>query len=640
MALKKKKVAKAAPATASKKAAAKSKTTPKKSKAPAGATPTPLEITVNEELLHYLKLEGSDHIFQIPGAAYMSMLAELAVRQDDFKSIVCKHETGAAFMADGFYRTTGRMGTVMVTSGPGATNALTGLMNANNDGSGLFLLTGEVPQAAFGLGWLQEGCDTSLDVDAVYTAGTSYSVIVQEPVEAGTLIKTAIRTAMSLPRRAVHISLPANVGSMPIPSTAALAKETSQYRVSRNRVSDYEVLPILIELSRAKRPLIFLGNGCRTFSARALKSLEEIVDYYGVPVMTTPDAKGIFPEDHPMSLRVFGCASCVWPYYWLNAPKGEPVFDYILVLGSSLGGLATMLYSPMLLPSNGEFYQVDVQQSKLGRCYPLRMGVVGEAASFVHGMRSMMGSKEHRTLHNASQAKRNKTAVAVIKKTYSPYTDPKQYASNTDPIAPAALMRCIQETLDKERETHIFVDAGNCVGWTNHYLVVKKPWNIYSALSMGPMGFAVGAVIGGKMGRPKSTCVAVTGDGAFLMHGNEISTARHYGTGAIYIVLNDNNLRMVSQGMTHFYPNIKAPVFDKLYQLGAPDLVKYSEGLGAKAYRVKTTAEAKKAIADAVKDADKNKIPQVIVVDIDFTPEPPYYNPLYAPPAAKPVRIG
>ena len=193
-------------------------------------------------------------------------------------------------------------------------------------------------------------------------------------------------------------------------------------------------------------------------------------------------------------------------------------------------------------------------------------------------------------------------------------------------------MRVIQETLPKERETHIFVDAGNCVGWSNHYLAVQRPWNIYSSLSMGPMGFGVAAVVGGKLGKPKSTCICITGDGAFMMHGAEVSTAHQYKAGAIWIVLNDNNLRMVSQGMDHYFPGTPK-VYEKLYELGNPDLVKYAEGLGAKAYQVKTTKEMKAALEKAINDADTTNRPQVIVVDIDTTLVPPYYNPLYVPPA-------
>ncbi len=599
----------------------------KKTKGATTPPPTPQPLTVGNELLHYLKLEKVTHVFQVPGAGCMHILAYLASQQDKFASVICRHESGAAYMADGYYRATGNLGVVLVTSGPGATNALTGVMNANNDGSAVLLISGEISQQFFGLGSLQEGEDTDLDVNALFAASTAYSAIIEEPMEAGTLLKAALRTALSLPRKAAHLSIPDNVTAETIPNIV-FSHSPSQYRASHNSVTDWEILPVLGALAKAKRPAIFIGNGCRGLTSEGVQALINVAEYYGVPIISTPDGKGIFPESHDLSMRVFGCASSIWPYYWLNANPGEDPFDFMLVIGSSLGGLATMNFSQMLMPGNGAFYQVDVNPAIIGRCYPLKLGIVGEAGSFILGMNRMKGKEK--TTPKKADVKLRTEQLKKIKKTYSPFQDPAQYKSNASPIEPAALMRVIQDTLPKDKETHIFIDAGNCVGWSNHYLEVQRPWSIYSSLSMGPMGFAVGAVVGGKFGRPDATCICITGDGAFMMHGAEVSTARQYNVGAIWIVLNDNNLGMVSQGMNHFFPGTPK-VYTEIYELGNPDLVKFAEGLGAKAYRVNNPAQAKTALQKAIKDAKANKCPQVIIADIDALPVPPYYNPLYAP---------
>ncbi|MEO8795776.1 MAG: thiamine pyrophosphate-dependent enzyme, partial [Daejeonella sp.] len=144
--------------------------------------------------------------------------------------------------------------------------------------------------------------------------------------------------------------------------------------------------------------------------------------------------------------------------------------------------------------------------------------------------------------------------------------------------------------------------------------------------------FAVGAVVGAKFGCPDATCIAIVGDGAFMMHGAEVSTASQYNTGAIWIVLNDNNLAMVSQGMEQFFPDKNNPQdWDKLYELGNPNLVKYSEGLGADAYEINDPEEFKTKFPEILKKANEDHRPQVIIANINRKSVPPYYNALYAP---------
>jgi acetolactate synthase-1/2/3 large subunit len=169
---------------------------------------------------------------------------------------------------------------------------------------------------------------------------------------------------------------------------------------------------------------------------------------------------------------------------------------------------------------------------------------------------------------------------------------------------------------------HVFVDAGNCVGWCNAYLQIDPPSQVHSALSMGPMGFAVAGVVGGKLAAPDAACVAVVGDGAFLMHGSEISTAAHQSAGAIWIVLDDGDLTMVSQGQEEFFGTLD---WTDYYQLGTTNLVAYATALGAAAVEV-TSADALPAALQAALAGAANGTPQVIAVTVDPSAEPPYYT--------------
>ncbi len=586
----------------------------------------PNPVTVSDALLHYLSLEKVDHVFGIPGGGLANLLTAFKDNRHRFNFIICRHETGAAYIADGYHRATCNLGVVMVTTGPGATNALTGVMNAQNDGSALLLITGEVNESYFGMGYLQEGTDAKLNINGIYAASIGYTAMVSDSSNLETIIRQALRDALSIPHNAVHISMPNNVTTEVIVKPQLLGNTSSYRSIPKGAPLD-EVKKAVKSLLNAKRPVILLGNGCRNALVEQLPALEKFASRYGIPIMTTADGKGIFPESHPLSLRVYGIADCLWPYYWLSGNDAQDPYDGILVLGSSLNELATNKWLPLLIPKKGPFIQVDMDQGSIGRAFPVTQGIVGEAGAFIEDMEKLMSSFPP----DKEMVKKRKSILSGIKKKYSPFAEPLQYNSNAKPLEPAALMRCLQENLPADAETKIFLDAGNCVGWGVHYLEVSSPWAIHSALAMGPMGFGVGAVLGAKFGRPDATCIGIVGDGAFLMHCGEVSTASQYNAGAIWIVLNDNNLNMVTQGQEQYFPDKKDPdIWEKLYSLGNPDIAKIAEGLGADAYTVNSTAELKKLLPKILKSANKGRKPQVIVANINRTRVPPYYNPLYS----------
>lgn len=556
----------------------------------------------------------------------MNLLVDLKNNTGDISYIICKQETGAAYIADGYYRATGKIGVVVVTTGPGATNALTGVMNAQADGSAMLLLSGEVDQKFFGMGYLQEGIDAGIDINAVFAAATGYSSTIVSATDAETILKQAFRDALSLPRQAVHISLPVNVTLELLPNTQ-LSVKTTAYRTSATGAPLAEVRTAFSALAGCKRPLLFLGNGCR----QALRdpaiyaSLQNFVETYGIPVITTPDAKGIFAETHDLSLRVYGMADCMWPYQYLTAAATP--YDGILIIGSSMGELSTNSWLPILVPSGEDapFIQVDINQKIIARSFEVTQGIVGEAGAFISDLASLIPEFPP----DEQLVAERKSLIASIK-TQSPFVNPDEYACNNDPIEPAALMRVLQQTLPAN--SNIFIDAGNCVGWSVHYLAIAPPTAIFSALSMGPMGFGVGAVIGAKIGCPSDTCIAIVGDGAFLMQGTEVATASQYKVGAIWIVLYDNNLSMVTQGMNHFAPDPQHPdVWNNLYELGNPDLALFAKSLGADAYTIDSPLELELQMPGIIDRANQQQRPQVVIARINRKSIPPYYNPIYGP---------
>ncbi|MGB9150632.1 MAG: thiamine pyrophosphate-binding protein [Burkholderiales bacterium] len=598
-----------------------------------------MNLNVAQLLLEYLRLEGVTRIFGVPGGAVIYIMDELQKQSGEFDFVICRHESGAAYIADGYSRVTGGLGVVLTTSGPSATNALTGAMNAQASNSSLLIITGEVPRKYFGMGYLQEGVDAKLDINGIFRNAVQFSAEINDQSNFQTLFQQALREARSTPPRTSHISLPGDVAGACVIGSAAqdpqgnrisFPSTAGNYRTQPSGTDVRKVNSTLDDLLGARRPLIFLGNGCRNAldSVDRLGALRNFVDRFGIPVMTTPDAKGIFPESHALSLRNYGMTACSWPQHYLR-PDNEPAYDVLLVLGSSLGELSTSCsakdqYGKILIPSRA-CIQVDLDQSVIGRDFPITRGIVAEVGATID---ALCASGETRQPIQAEVDTRKKI-INSIKQQYSPFDDPAARNSDAAPVHPAAMMRIINELVD---DGHIVIDAGNCVGWSLNYMVVDPPLRYHSALAMGPMGFGVAAVIGAKLGAPEKTCIGIVGDAAFMMHGAEISTAAQQSAGAIWVVLYDNDLGMVSQGMAALFP--PAQSWRQYYRLGQPNLVLFAQGLGANAVGVTLadgTAAFRNALLDALRLSRETNQPQVIVVSIDTRPMPPYGWPTLVP---------
>ena len=587
-------------------------------------------LTVAQLLLQYLELEGAKKLFGYPGAANKSVLEELKRQKDNFDYFICRQETGAVYIADGYSRVTGKLGVVLVTSGPGATNALTGTANAQQSNSPLLIITGEPPEASFGKGYLQEGVNSSLRINAIYRNACQYSAMISNENNFQTLFTQALRTALSIPSRAAHISLPDNVAHNTV-TDITFPNKPENYRTTPSTSDPQKVKQAFDSLINAVHPLIFLGNGCRQIlQGERLGKFIHFVEKFAIPVMTTPDGKGVFPETHPLSLRNYGLAACEWPKYYI-APEGfeDPKYDKgsqydaLMVMGSNLDGLATRVgkasWDNLLIP-NGPFIQVDLDQSIIGRGFPIELGIVAEIGAVIDNLCELSQSTEP----NPGVVQKRREFIQHIK-TNSPFIDPDKMHSDANPILPQALMKCIQDLLPLG--AHLFIDGGNCIGWSLHYLKIAPPSQMHNSLNLGPTGFGTASVIGGKVGAPDNICIAITGDGGFMMQGNEIATAAKYNIGAIWIVLQDNDLGMVSQTMMYTSGDpLPNPEWKNYYNLGKPDLAKFAEGLGAEAYNIYSPKEMKERFAQAIENARLKKQPQVIVAHINTDEVPPYYG--------------
>jgi acetolactate synthase-1/2/3 large subunit len=580
-------------------------------------------IGISQLLMKYLQLEGVTKIFGVPGATFVDLLNQLKDNRATMQYVVCKHETGAGYMADGYHRASGKLGVVLVTSGPGATNALTGAMNAQAGRTSMLVITGEQSQLTSGLDSEQEGVDLDLDVLQVYKSAVGYSTVINNPNDFDVLFRQALRDALAVPGQTAHVSVPHDIMASTI-TNVRFPTSTALYRRTIDSAASSDIQAVASLLVAAKRPMILLGNGTRdALDAAGLAKFQSFVERFGIPVGTTSDAKALFAESHALSLRSCGYPPCQWPALYFAPPTGSPnaaPYDFLLVLGSSMGDFATNLWDPVMVPA-GPFIQVDADERVIGRSMPITMGVIAEAGAFLNGLTDLAAGLTPDTAALADRL----AYLKWMKANNSAYADPKARESDATPIRPERAMAIVSEMIPPG--SHIFPDAGNSCGWTSHYLALDPPTRIHPALDVGAMGYATAAVVGAKIAAPEATCLSIGGDGSFLMHGSEVSTARQYGAGAIWMVWSENDLNMVAQGMAAYFPDpVDKDVWKDYYKLGNPDLVKVAEGLGADAYLVHSPADLQDALGRAISGGQQGR-PQVIVVREDPSARPPFKFP-------------
>ncbi len=323
--------------------------------------------------LHYLRAEGIQHVFGVPGGL-LHPFFEAVEMAEDMDLICAKHESGAAFMADGYARLApGRLAVCASTAGPGATNLLTGVAVAYADGVPMLVVTGQPPRLAMGKGAAQEGTREDMDIVSMFGAVTKYSTMVTSADQLGMHLRRALRRARSGRPGPVHLNLPVDLWHEPVdeewfdPSTYRTEPHTFDRRAVQNAAR---------HLIEATHPVILAGSGVRTANAR--QHLIALAELLPARVVTSPRAKGLFPEDHPLSLGVLGTAG--------HAEARQTVFgddvDVLLAAGAALDETTTLNWNPALRPSRA-LLQLDIDDDRIGQNYPVDVPLVGDAQTIL-----------------------------------------------------------------------------------------------------------------------------------------------------------------------------------------------------------------------------------------------------------------
>lgn len=558
------------------------------------------DLTVAHFVFEQLKREGVDAAFGIPGGPATPLFD--ALHGDAALRIIgARHEAGAAFMACGYARLSGRPGVCVLTTGPGTTNAATGLAAAQADGLPVLALTAQVPGAAFGKGSLQDSTYDRADTVAMLKPLAKMSAMVPHPEAAGTMLRQALRLAMTGRRGPAHLNLPTDLMRRP---TGQRVMRPSEYRPEA-RVFDREAVKAAAALLlAARRPAILAGHGVNLAGARA--ELLELSELLSIPVATTPKGKGAFPESHPLALRVFGLASSPRAEGWLLSPET----DLLLVLGSGLHENSTQGWEERLKPAGRVLIQQDIDPANIGRNYPVTTALVGDAKTtlreLLFELKRLMKIGEHPALGEPEPFHKWKEGVPAV-------LAPESLASGAVPLKPQRVMAELDAALPEDAA--VFLDVGNHTLWALHYLTATgKNDFVHNWGEFAAMGYGLAGSIGGKVAAPGRPVVAVAGDGGFAMNGMELSTAVTHGIPVVWVIFNDARLNAVYHGQRLQYQGrTTAAEFARM------DLAAVAEALGAWSRRVTRPGE----LAEGLREALAANRPAVLDAWIDADEVPP-----------------
>ena len=530
-------------------------------------------------LLKYLEAEGADCIFGIPGGPLMP-LYEAIFENGKIRPIIAKHEEGAAFMADGYARVSGRLGLCCTTAGPGATNALTGIACAKRDSVPVMILTAQIATSAFGKGAAQESSPLGIDIVDLYRAVTKASIMLVAPGKIADMTRRLLRTALTGRPGPVHLNLPADMMKRPVAGDAWLPE---QYRPTAELFDRRSVREAAGLLLRARRPAILAGYGVHV--GRAYKELKNLAERLNIPVATTPRAKGVFPEDHPLSLGVFGIA---------GSPQADAALlsaetDLLLVVGSTLGETSTHAWDPRLA-HNRSLLQIDVDPTAIGNNYPVRVGLVGDAKRVMLEIGFEL-EREVQRMETGPDLGERLAAVRELKRTHPRCIDAAGMDDLSVPLKPQRVVAELRRALPDD--AILFVDIGNVMAWAIHYFEVRRPGSFFLNMGFGSMGHGVAAAIGGKLAAPSRPVVALVGDAAFAMNGTEVHTAVENDIPVVWVVQNNGGHGMVHLGETmQFKGKFHTALFKKPI-----DVVQMAQALGALAFKAERPGDVEKFVA-------------------------------------------
>ena len=519
-----------------------------------------MQLNGAEIVIECLKEQGVDTVFGYPGGAILNVYDELYKHRDEIRHILTSHEQGAAHAADGYARATGKVGACLATSGPGATNLVTGIATAYMDSIPVVAITCNVGVPLLGKDSFQE-----IDIAGVTMPITKYSFIVKDVNQLADTIRKAFRIAKMGRPGPVLIDIPKDVTA----KKAEYEKENpGVYNREFTHIDEKEVAAAAEMIQASEKPFIFVGGGA--ILSGASKELKEFVEKTDAPVTDSLMGKGAFPGTDPRYTGMLGMHGTKASNY------GVSECDLLVVVGARFSDRVTG--NTATFAKNAKILQIDIDPAEMNKNIIIDQGVVGDIKAVLRKLNEVLPQQDH-----AEWMKK----IQDYKEKY-----PLKYHEGvlTGPFVVEEIYR------QTKGDAIITTEVGQHQMWAAQYFKYTKPRTLLTSGGLGTMGYGLGAAIGAKTGCPDKTVINVAGDGCFRMNMNELATAVRHEVPVIEVVINNHVLGMVRQWQDLFY--------DERYSAtvlrDAVDYVKLAEAMGAEGMRATTQEEFREAFAKAL----------------------------------------
>lgn len=519
-----------------------------------------MQLNGAEIVIECLKEQGVDTVFGYPGGAILNVYDELYKHRDEIRHILTSHEQGAAHAADGYARATGKVGVCLATSGPGATNLVTGIATAYMDSIPVVAITCNVGVPLLGKDSFQE-----IDIAGVTMPITKYSFIVKDVNQLADTIRKAFRIAKMGRPGPVLIDIPKDVTA----KKAEYEKENpGVYNREFTHIDEKEVAAAAEMIQASEKPFIFVGGGA--ILSGASKELKEFVEKTDAPVTDSLMGKGAFPGTDPRYTGMLGMHGTKASNY------GVSECDLLVVVGARFSDRVTG--NTATFAKNAKILQIDIDPAEMNKNIIIDQGVVGDIKAVLRKLNEVLPQQDH-----AEWMKK----IQDYKEKY-----PLKYHEGvlTGPFVVEEIYR------QTKGDAIITTEVGQHQMWAAQYFKYTKPRTLLTSGGLGTMGYGLGAAIGAKTGCPDKTVINVAGDGCFRMNMNELATAVRHEVPVIEVVINNHVLGMVRQWQDLFY--------DERYSAtvlrDAVDYVKLAEAMGTEGMRATTQEEFREAFAKAL----------------------------------------
>ena len=518
-----------------------------------------MQLTGAEIVIECLKEQGVDTVFGYPGGSILNVYDELYKHQDEIRHILTSHEQGASHAADGYARATGKVGVCLATSGPGATNLVTGIATAYMDSIPIVAITCNVGVSLLGKDSFQE-----VDITGITQPITKHNFIVKDVEQLADTIRKAFVIAKKDRPGPVLVDIPKDVTS----NKAEYQRQEIQPVYSGKDICEEDIETAIKLIKESEKPYIFVGGGA--VLSGASEELYTFVKKVDAPVTDSLMGKGAFPGTDPLYTGMLGMHGTKTSNY------GVSECDLLIVVGARFSDRVTG--NAKKFAKNAKILQFDIDVAEMNKNVLITEGVVGDIKEILKILNSRLDQQEHKSwIRRISEYKEKYPLTYHPELLTGPYVVEEIYRQT-------------------KGDALIVTEVGQHQMWAAQYYKYTKPRTLLTSGGLGTMGYGLGAALGAKTGRPEKTVVNIAGDGCFRMNMNEIATAARYQIPVIQVVVNNHVLGMVRQWQNLFYGGrYSATVLND-----SVDFVKLAEAMGAAGIRVSTREEFNEAFAKAL----------------------------------------